>query len=140
MPQPKDGGLQFHPKAGAVLMCDYRGCIHPEINKRRPVVVITPRLPHRDHLVMVVPLSTTAPNPPQDFHVRLSTNYVPGDDPNLPVWAKCDLISSVSMKRLDRFMIRHRHWHSPDVSAADLLAVRKGVVCALGFPGLTAHM
>ena len=115
-------------------MCDFRGFIEPEINKRRPVIVVTPRLPHRDRLAMVVPTSTTPPKYPQPFQVRLSRNYHPNEDTAVAVWAKCDLITSVSFVRLDRFKISARQYLAPEVSAADLEAVRKGILAALGFP------
>ncbi|WP_198669160.1 type II toxin-antitoxin system PemK/MazF family toxin [Elioraea thermophila] len=51
--------------AGTILLCDDdTGFRPPEMVKRRPVVVVSPRLPHRDGLATVVPLSTTAPREP----------------------------------------------------------------------------
>lgn len=137
MPQVKDGGLTIHPHAGTLLICDFHGSIDPEINKRRPVIVVAPRLAHREGLCMVVPTSTTAPNYPQPFHVRLSKNYHPGELETVPIWAKCDLISSVSMRRLDRFRVGHRNFVAPKISEADLDAVRRGIFAALGYPSLT---
>lgn len=128
----KDYGLQFHPKAGTVLICDFSGNIVPEIVKRRPVVVITPRLPHRDGLCTVVPLSSKAPEYPQPFHVFLATKYLP--EQTVDSWAKCDLVCSVSLKRLDRIKIGHRKYIAPSVGKGDLAAIRKGVLAALGFP------
>lgn len=136
-PQIKDAGLSFHPRAGTLLMCDFRGFIEPEISKRRPVIVVTPRLAYRDGLCMIVPTSTTAPKYPQAFHVRLSKNYHPNEPDDTPVWAKCDLITSVSMKRLDRFKVDQRKFDAPRVSDDDLKAVRQGIFAALGFPTLT---
>jgi len=89
---------------------------------------------------MIVPTSLTAPDHPQLYHVRLSKNYHPHEDDDLPVWAKCDLVQSVSMKRLDRFKVAPRRFHTPRLSAEDLRAVRQGVLCALGFPTLTKHL
>ena len=139
-PQTKDFGLPFHPHAGTLVICDFRGSIEPEIVKRRPVIVVTPRLPHRSHLCMIVPLSTTPPDHPQPYHVRLSKNYHPNEDADLPVWAKCDLVQSVSMRRLDRFKIGPRRYLSPKIDAEDLAAVRRGLLHALGFPTLTAYL
>jgi uncharacterized protein YifN (PemK superfamily) len=54
--------LTYHPETGTILICDYNlggGFIEPEMVKRRPVVVISPRFRHRDWLCTVVPLSTT---------------------------------------------------------------------------------
>ncbi|MBB6309359.1 type II toxin-antitoxin system PemK/MazF family toxin [Xanthobacter tagetidis] len=125
-------GINFHPRAGTLLMCDFRGAVPPEINKRRPVVVITPRLANRDQLAMVVPTSTTEPRSMQPFHVRLLKNYHPNEPDDLPVWAKCDLVSSVSFARLDRFHVGHRRFEAPMISADDLASIRKGVLAALG--------
>jgi uncharacterized protein YifN (PemK superfamily) len=53
--------IHFHPQRGTIVVCDFRGFEAPEMQKRRPVVVVSPRLRHRDNLCTVVPLSTTAP-------------------------------------------------------------------------------
>ncbi len=132
--------LAFHPHAGTLLICDFRGSIEPEIIKRRPVIVVTPRLPYRSHLCTVVPTSTTAPDHPQPYHVSLSKNYHPNEDDGLPVWAKCDLVISVSMKRLDRFKVGIRKYYAPKIIDEDLRAVRVGMLHALGFPSLTQHL
>jgi mRNA interferase MazF len=130
----KDYGLQFHPKAGTLLICDFRGNIIPEIVKRRPVVVITPRLAHRDGLCTIVPLSSKPPRYPQPFHVQMSRDYLPGDKGPDESWAKCDLVCSVSMKRLDRVKAGPRKFIAPTISEADLAAIRTGVLASLGFP------
>ncbi|MEO1455367.1 MAG: type II toxin-antitoxin system PemK/MazF family toxin [Pseudomonadota bacterium] len=50
--------LPFHPRAGQVLVADFKDFVAPEITKLRPVVVISPRLPHRAGLVTVIPLGS----------------------------------------------------------------------------------
>lgn len=134
------GGLQFHPHAGTLLMCDFRGNVAPEIVKRRPVIVVTPRLPYRSGLCTVVPTSTAAPHHPQPYHVLLSRNYHPNELDDVPVWAKCDLVANVSMARLDRFKVGRRRFFTPKISDADLRAVRIGLLYALGFPALTKYL
>lgn len=136
--QIKDAGLRFHPRAGTLLMCDFRGMVPPEINKRRPVIVVTPRLQYRDRMATVVPTSTSEPKHPQPYHVELSRNYFPGEDPTKRVWAKADLVCSVSFERLDRFMLGPRRYEAPMISTADLEAVRQGILSGLGFVNLTA--
>ena len=131
---------KFHPHAGALLMCDFRGYVVPEITKRRPVIIVTPRLSYRPRLCTIVPTSTTSPDHPQPFHVLLSRNYHPNEADDLPVWAKCDLIANVSFARLDRFKVRVRKFATPKVSADDLRAVRIGLLHALGFSLLTRHI
>jgi len=126
--------LTFHPHAGTLVMCDFRGSIPPEIIKIRPVIIVTPRLPNRGSLCMIIPTSTTPPDHPQPYHVRLSRNYHPNEADDVPVWAKCDLITNVSCERLDRFKIGFRKYVAPSISADDLDSVRKGVLAAFGFP------
>lgn len=129
--QIKDSGLLYHPRKGSVVMCDFSGNIVPEIVKKRPVVVITPRLPHRERLATVVPLSTTPPEFLVDYVVKLSDYY--GNDPQKPQqYAKCDLVCSVSFSRLDRIKIGYRKYISPQLSTKDLDAVLQGVKTALG--------
>lgn len=130
--QIKDTGIQFHPKKGSVLICDFRGHEIPEIIKKRPVVVITPKLPYRNGLAMVVPLSTTPPEYDVDYVVKLQGYY--GNDINKPQqYAKCDLVCSVSFKRLDRVKIGYRRYIMPIVSDDDLRSILQGVKRALGF-------
>lgn len=129
----KDYGLSFYPKVGTLLMCDFCGNIVPEIVKRRPVVVMTPPLIARSKLAIVVPLSTTAPKIAQHWHVKLKKNYHPNEDDNLDVWAKCDLITHVSLSRLDRFKVEHRKYLAPCIDSDDLEAIRKGIKSAFGF-------
>jgi uncharacterized protein YifN (PemK superfamily) len=138
--QRKDAGLQHHPKAGEVVMCDFgKQVVPPEIPKRRPVVVITPRLPHRDSLAMVVPLSQTAPDHPQPFHVKLTQNPNPLKDNDDPVWVKCDLITNVSLRRLDRFQIDYRKFTTGRVTKEELIQIRQAILAAIGMPRLTAY-
>ncbi|MGH9958192.1 MAG: type II toxin-antitoxin system PemK/MazF family toxin [Pyrinomonadaceae bacterium] len=61
----------FHPKAGAVLMCDFNGFRKPEMIKTRPVVIVSPNHLNRHGLYSVVPLSTTAPNRIEPYHYKL---------------------------------------------------------------------
>lgn len=70
--------LQYQPKEGSVLICDFRGYEVPEMIKVRPVVVIRK---HRTNslLVTVVPLSTTAPDCILAHPLRLASQ-VKGDD------------------------------------------------------------
>jgi mRNA interferase MazF len=53
-------GIQFAVAPGIILLCDYSrgGFQAPEMVKRRPAIVISPRLRHRDGLCTVVPVSS----------------------------------------------------------------------------------
>jgi mRNA interferase MazF len=53
--------IPFHPRMGQVLVGDFSDLKAPEINKIRPVIVISPKLAHRSGLVAIVPISLTAP-------------------------------------------------------------------------------
>jgi uncharacterized protein YifN (PemK superfamily) len=117
-------------------VCDFSGFQPPEMVKPRPVIIVSPRLPHRSEIVTVVPLSTTAPAHTLPFVVRLSKNYHPLEDDALPVWAKCDMIMNIARSRLNGFKVGRRKWETPSASGSDLAAVRTGVLHALGFGAL----
>lgn len=93
--------LAYHPRAGQILMCDFDGFRVPEMVKVRPVMVISPRLPHRNDIVTIVPISLTAPIHKLPFNVRLSKNYHPQESDELPCWAKCDMVMNLGTWRLD---------------------------------------
>ena len=97
--------LLYQPKEGSVLICDFRGYEIPEMIKVRPVVVIRK---HRTNslLVTVVPLSTTAPDRVLEHHLELQS-HLQGASPIC--WAKCDMVATVSLSRLDRIKSRDRH-------------------------------
>ena len=123
--------ITFYPKAGMVLMCNFRGYMLPEIVKTRPVVVISPNHLQRPGLCTVVPLSTTFPNPVCEYHYRLVGNPIPGD--RAPeIWAKCDLVASISVKRLDRIRIARGTYEVGRVSMAQVRAMRLAVIRSIG--------
>ncbi len=124
--------LAFQPKPGTVLICDFRGFERPEIVKRRPVVVIAAS---RDNacLVTVVPLSQSRPWRPQAWHYRLAGALHPLDA-GTAIWAKCDLLSTVSTARLDLIRIE-RGRHGPlRLTAKDFAAIHRAAVASLGNP------
>jgi uncharacterized protein YifN (PemK superfamily) len=140
-------GLSYYPSPGTILVCRYDAIvIEPEMRKARPAVVIGPRLRSRGRLVTVVPLSTTEPTELMDYHCRIELAVPlppPFDSPIM--WAKCDLVSSVSLDRLDRFKERHqrgsaRKWCTGSVSAEQLHALKTALLCGLGFSTLTKHL
>jgi uncharacterized protein YifN (PemK superfamily) len=104
--------------------------------KVRPVIVISPRLPHRSEIVAVVPISTSPPNHQLPFVVRLSKNYHPMESDDLPCWAKCDMVMNIGRFRLDGFKVGRRKWETPAATGSDLEAVRRGVVHGLGLAHL----
>ena len=128
--------IQFFPRMGQVFVGDFSDLNAPEINKVRPVIVVSPRLPLRSELVAVVPISLTEPKHQLPFCFRLSRNYHPLEPDGLPCWAKGDIVMTVSTRRLNGFKIGRRKWEIPNLSAADLEGVRKAVQCGLGLDRL----
>ncbi len=130
--------LAFHPRPGMVLICDFNtGFKAPEMIKRRPVVVISPRHRRSNRLCTIVPLSTTAPNPVELFHHRMDPRSLPGKLARKETWAKCDMLATVSLERLDRVMVGKepggkRIYVADSVTPDDLEAIRRGVLIALG--------
>ncbi|MCK8543809.1 type II toxin-antitoxin system PemK/MazF family toxin [Yersinia ruckeri] len=125
--------LKFQPKTRNVVMCNFSGFVEPEMIKVRPVVIIA-RNRYNNKLVTVVPLSTTKPVPARDCHHQLSVNPLP-DKANILCWAKCDMVSSVSIDRLDRYKVRTalgREYMMPIISDEDFEFIRKCVLCGIG--------
>jgi len=137
-------GIQYAVAAGTILLCDYdTGFRPPEMVKRRPAVVISPRLPHRDQLCTVVPLSTTPPsaNVPYVCQIDLAAP-LPAPFNAGTVWAKADMLATVAFWRLDLFRTKRdvdgkRQYLKPALTAEDIQRVRICVLHALGMSGLT---
>jgi len=126
--------LLYQPRAGAVVRCDFRGMIEPEMVKLRDVVVLMPHKQNRQ-LVTVVPLSTTPPTPPQLYHHELTKDPRPDGDTMRSVWAKCDMVYTVSLERLEMHYTRTRRGGRQSVkvqlSHDDFIAIRRCVAIAL---------
>lgn len=124
--------LTYQPKEGDVLMCDFAGFVEPEMVKTRPVIILA-RNRLNSKLVTVVPLSTTKPHAIQTHHHELSVNPLP-DKKTTVCWAKCDMVATVSISRLDRIKTRTttgRNYIVGKVPPADFQAVKQCVVAAL---------
>lgn len=137
--------IEFPVSPRTILLCDYAkgGFVPPEMVKRRPVVVISPRLPHRDGLCTVVPLSGSRPGHAVPYVVRVELSE-PLPDPfgDRIFWAKCDMVGTVAFSRLDLFRTerghdgRRRYIHPkmpPDVFGH----LQDGILFALGLGHLT---
>jgi uncharacterized protein YifN (PemK superfamily) len=124
--------LRYQPQEGSVLICDFRGYEVPEMIKVRPVVVIRK---HRTNslLVTVVPLSTTAPDCVLDHHLKL-TSHLQGA--SSICWAKCDMVATVSLSRLDRIKTRDRQgkriYLISQLATDEFFAIKAAVRSALG--------
>jgi mRNA interferase MazF len=130
--------LSFHPAQGAILLCDYSGFKPPEMVKRRPVIVISPRLRRRDNLCTVVPLSTTAPEAPQDYHCELELpRPLPAPWNAARHWIKADMLATVGFHRLNligigRDQCGKRKYLNMTITQDSLKAVQYCVLRALG--------
>lgn len=140
--------LQYHPHPGDILLCDFgTGFVAPEMVKRRPVIIVSPRLRRRAGLVAVVPLSTTPPETIEDYHCRIVlARQLPQPFEGPEMWAKCDMLATVALSRIDRFKAGRvagshaRKFVDGKISAEQLLEVRRAILCGLGMPQLTVHV
>jgi uncharacterized protein YifN (PemK superfamily) len=122
--------IQFHPKTGSLLMCDFNGFIAPEMVKNRPVVVVS--RPHRN-IAVVVPLSTVKPSPFEPCHWEMGIASLPSSLQKKRCWAKCDMVTCVRFARLDRVMngkcpkTGKRIYVDQEILAVDLEEIRKAL-------------
>ena len=138
--------IQFHPQPGTVLICDFDGLKEPEIIKRRPVVVLGPRLRNRGNLVTVVPFSTQRPADVCEFHFKLAI------DPVLPApyhepfhWVKADMIYTVGFHRLfvpqlGKDARGNRQYDLRVLEKSELDAIMSCVLHGLGLGRLTGDL
>ena len=132
--------LPYHPKQGEVLRCDYSGLVPPEMSKVRWVVVVSPKFLNRPNLCTVVPLSTTPPAQPEAYHVKLDRDPAPNAS-GADVWAKCDMLMTVSFSRLSAYWDGRRSdgkrdYKSIHVSGLELGRIRQATLVALGLGNL----
>ena len=98
--------------------------------KARPVVIISPRHRRRPGLCTVVPLSSSEPEPIEPYHHELSVGAYPLAKGRM--WAKCDMLATVSLDRLDRIKTGKRQYGTFKMPSADMDAILAGVKAALG--------
>lgn len=130
--------LKFYPEIGTILICDFKGFIEPEMVKRRPVVVISPKRKYGPRACIVVPLSTTDPRPVEAHHFKLTC------DPPLPdpygepcCWVKGDMVYHVSFERLSlpfagKSADGTRIYDQRQVAGEDLKKIHVAVANSLG--------
>lgn len=131
--------LQYSPRTGTIVICDFNtGFQPPEMVKRRPAVIVSRKSMGKSGLVTVVPLSTTPPNPVKLFHHKLIlSNPLPHPYSAPLMWAKCDIINTVSLNRLwlpcDRKdSSGKRQYVTRMVNSADLNAIHQCILVAIG--------
>lgn len=106
------------------------------MTKKRPVIVVSPRLPYRSEIVTVIPLSTTAPRHTLPFVVKLSKNCHPSEPDEADVWAKCDMVTNLSLARLSAFKVGRRKYTYPIVIKEDMQLVKEGILHGIGMGDL----
>lgn len=128
--------LPFHPSPGDILICDYTtGFRVPEMVKRRLCVVISPKLKRRNDLATVVPISETAPNPAEEWHLAIDLKSLSWGDGQR--WIACDMVATVGYRRLSRPHYRHgvterRLFERMALKPDELAEVRRKIALALG--------
>ena len=137
--------IQIHPEQGTIVICDFKGFVSPEMVKRRPAVVISPRLRRRQNLCTVVPLSTTLPNPVAAYHHQFTL------DPVLPKpynskfqWVKADMLYTVSFDRLylpfeKKDGSGKRIYDIRVLDKADMLKIQQCILHGIGLTSLTDY-
>lgn len=137
--------IHFHPDQGTIVICDFNGFKEPEMTKRRPAIVVSPRFRDRGNLCCVVPLSTTAPKPVMPYHYRL---YMPEPLP-APYesdmhWVKADMLYTVSFDRLflpstGKDASGKRVYDIRVISKTELQSIQCCILHGIGLPALTEH-
>ncbi|MDD3449038.1 MAG: type II toxin-antitoxin system PemK/MazF family toxin [Gammaproteobacteria bacterium] len=139
-------GLQYHPEQGTIVICDFTGLVKPEMVKRRPVIVISPRLKRRDRLCTVLPMSTTTPEVIAPYHFKLHMDPVLPEPYSSPFqWVKADMVYTVSLHRLNlpfagKDETGKRMYDVRVVDRADLLKIQQCMLHGLGLTVLTDYL
>lgn len=129
--------LGYHPRLGEVLKCDFSGYIDPEMNKARYVVCVSPKHIQRVRICTIIPLSTTPPNPVENYHHKLVSALPQNQGTGIEVWAKCDMIMAASFTRLspwwlDKTVARKRTYVPIVLSSQDIEAIQHCMLLSLG--------
>ncbi|WP_399677192.1 type II toxin-antitoxin system PemK/MazF family toxin [Xenophilus sp.] len=139
--------IQFYPQPGTILICDFNGFIEPEIIKRRPVIVIGPRLRNRGNLVNVVPCSTTRPYDVCAYNHKLVFDPVmPAPYNAKEMWVKADMVYTVAFQRLFVPQLGKdprtgaRQYDLRVLEKPDLDAILACVLHGIGLGHLTDHL
>lgn len=138
--------IQFHPEQGTIVICDFAGFVSPEMIKRRPAVVVSPRLRRRNGLCTVVPLSTTPPDPICPYHFKLHVTPVLPAPYNADFhWVKADMLYTVAFSRLHipfdgKDALGKRNYDLRVIDAADLLKIQECILHGLGLLRLTSYL
>jgi mRNA interferase MazF len=113
--------------------------------KRRPVIVVSPKISLRPRLCTVVALSSSAPTPQMSYHCLLKI------DPPLPEpwtgdnWVKGDMVNAVGFHRLDFIRLGKdttgkRLYRYETLTPEQLRQVLHCLLCGVGLARLTDHL
>ncbi|PZM11950.1 type II toxin-antitoxin system PemK/MazF family toxin [Rhizobium tubonense] len=140
--------LKFPPQLGLVVICDYAtGFRPPEMVKERLAIVVSKRLPNRDGLCTVVPLSTS----PSRSEIRYQCQTtLPSEAPppyqGTIKWAKADMLATVAFDRLslpytgrDKSTGKRKYLQIV-LGAEELKKIRVAMLHALDLAILTNHL
>jgi mRNA interferase MazF len=132
---------------GGIVLCNFDlGFKPPEMCKRRPVIVLTPRIRNRPFLCTIVAISTSPPDHVMPYHRQIRIR------PALPkpwgsddVWVKGDMVNAVGFHRLDLFRTGKdragkRTYHLDPIEPDQFRVVRECVLRAMGLGTLTKHL
>lgn len=140
--------LKFPPTPGLVVICDYAtGFRPPEMVKERLAVVVSPRLPRRDGLCTVVPLSTTPAPSGIRYQCKIKLPIAaPAPFEGALKWAKADMLATVGFGRLNLPYTGRdptsgqRRYLQIRVTPDDMKTIRSAILHALGLDRLTPHL
>ena len=128
--------LRFSPRAGTLAICRFPSpgtAVGAEMVKTRPVIVVSRVLHGRHGVATVVPVSMTRPSEPRLWHVRVPESAMPRGWKELSGdrWAKCDMVTTVSLERLSMAEVR-RHdgkliHRSMEIDAPTLHQIRQAL-------------
>ncbi len=111
-----------------VLLCDYdMGTVPPEMNKKRPVIIVSRYQINKHGLCTIVPMSTVPPRRIEYHHYQLDPAKYLFLHPSKESWVKCDMVRRVSFERLDRIRIRGRYG-VPSLNETDVNEIVKRVL------------
>jgi len=129
------------------MTCNFdQGFKVPEMVKRRPVVIVSPKITARPGLSTVVALSTLTPNPVMPYHCQIDIRpKLPDHFNSTGVWVKGDMVCAVGFHRLDFIYCGKgnsgkRIYYTQTLGDENLKKIRICILRALGLAALTKHL
>jgi uncharacterized protein YifN (PemK superfamily) len=123
--------IVYTPSPGRVVMCDFSYLSRPEMQKERRAVVISSRRRVNYGRCTLVPVTASRARDDNPYYHEFAAGSYRFFHPSKPVWAVCDHVYTVSLKRLAKVMIDNMPI-LPALSQEDLRAIRRLVGAALG--------